>query len=389
MALDQSKAFESETGFQAVDGNTLGPLFTGGPAAPLPGGLAMPERSFYVQVPGTGNIAIWQKYGPANTDWSLYNIQNTIFQNTGWKSNNDSARAAIEESAVIQLFGAGTDADPNASSGTITLTRDMFYANLTLSGTAILNTAGYRIFVRGTCTISGSAVIRRNGNNGTNATNQTGQAGGAALPGVNVGGGQAGGAGVNSNQDAADVAAFGIGYGSNGGTGGNGGGNTPAALGGTVTYAPEHIVNLQHLIGLVFKVGGGGGAGGSGGAPSVLATAGGGGGGGSGGGVVFIMAKTFVNTSTSGVEAKGGNGGTGGAARTGNSGGGGGGAGGGGGFIYIVGLDVTLGTISVAGGTGGTGGARTGTGIVGQNGGNGTTGHTAVYTARSNTWAVT
>src|SRR3990167_10676965 len=51
------------------------------------------------------------------------------------------------QATIANLFGDGSDDDVVISSGTTTLTRDMFYKNLTISGTGILNTASFRVYV--------------------------------------------------------------------------------------------------------------------------------------------------------------------------------------------------------------------------------------------------
>lgn len=298
-----------------------------------------------------------------------------------------NTQVAIEEATLIALFGSGADGDVSLSSGTVTLTRNMHYNNLTLSGTAVLDTNGFIVFVKNTLNISGTARIHHDGNVGGNASGNTPGAGAAATTGFMVGTGQAGGAGVTQNNDSADLSTQ-SGYGGNGGQGGGGGGNTAGmGQGGVVAYYPFHTVNMWHFASpSSFLAGGGGGAGGNGGTNSLLATAGAGGGGGSGGGVVMIFARTFGNTSTLGVTARGGNGGNGGNAASGNSGGGGGGGAGGGGKIYIVCVDLILGNISVAGGTGGNGGAQAGSGAAGQTGTAGSQGHYAVYSGRTGSW---
>ena len=45
------------------------------------------------------------------------------------------------------IYGSGMDGNVSISANT-TLTRDMFYNNLTISAGYTLNTAGYRVFVR-------------------------------------------------------------------------------------------------------------------------------------------------------------------------------------------------------------------------------------------------
>lgn len=77
------------------------------------------------------------------------------------------------------IFGDGSDGDVTISSDT-TLTRDMFYNNLTVDAGFTLNTGGYRIFVKGTLTNNGT--IGRPGNDGDDAAAGIGTAlGGAGL----------------------------------------------------------------------------------------------------------------------------------------------------------------------------------------------------------------
>lgn len=66
-------------------------------------------------------------------------------------------------------FWDGADGDVTINSWTTTLTRDMYYNNLTITSPWVLNPAGYRVFVK--WTIAGTGTINRNGNNGWNWSN--------------------------------------------------------------------------------------------------------------------------------------------------------------------------------------------------------------------------
>ncbi|MBA7692083.1 hypothetical protein ES703_100641 [subsurface metagenome] len=97
----------------------------------------------------------------------------------------------------VAIFGDGSDGDHTVtasySGGPITnnaLTRDAFFNNLTIDSGAVLDVAGYRIFVKGTLTNPGA--IHRNGNNGSQP------AAGAALSPGSLGGSAAGGNGGSS-----------------------------------------------------------------------------------------------------------------------------------------------------------------------------------------------
>lgn len=302
---------------------------------------------------------------------------------------------------VSQNLGDGSDGALSMSSGTLNLTRDMYYTTITLSGTAIVNSNGWKIYCQGACALSGTSTIQNNGASGTNASGGTIGTGGAVTPGNSVGVGQAGangGAfGNNTNGSPGGSTAAVLGYGGASATAGLGGDSgshlaTGGAAGtaGTYTSLPERVIRHDHIINMAYKIAGQGGPGGGGGASSVLTTAGAGGGGGAGGGVVFIFCGSFNNTSSVGIQAKGGNGGNGGTATGGNSGSGGGGSGGGGGQIFIYTIVMTaLGTLTVTGGTAGTTGAKAGGGFVGTNGSAGSTGKTTAFTSSTNTWTVT
>lgn len=300
-------------------------------------------------------------------------------------------------SAAGGTFGDGSDGNISLNSGITTLSRTMYYNNLTLSGTAILSTNGFKIFVLGTLTLSGSASIVRIPNNGGNATGQTAGVGGSALIANDMGAGLAGQNGVNGVNGGLGgasgvpgiAAGSAVGYGGAGGAGGTSGSGTGGAA-GTYTHVPERVVRQDHIYLLAYKLGGLGGASGGAGPSPALGTSGASGGAGSGGGVVMIFATNFNNTSSIGITAKGGNGGNGGNATGGAAAGGSGSGGGGGGMVYVVSLEIiNLGTINVSGGIGGTGGSGLGAGSAGGSGSNGSAGHYSVFYANTNTWLFT
>lgn len=329
----------------------------------------------------------------------------TPFDNTSNGFASSDVQGAIEELLIVAnlalFYGDGSDGDLVLSSGTTTLTRNMFYNSVTISGSAVLNTNGFIIHNRGAFIKTGAtSLIHNNGPAGGNAAGQTAGVPGLAAPGVAYGAGQAGSAGgLGGNNSAIGAVGVGsaavLGYGAAGGNGGQGGQNAAAAVGavggtsGAYTYHPERVVRVDHLINLAYKMAGQGGSGGGGARSSGLNQAGGGGAGGSGGGVVMIFTKTFSDTSTLGIQAMGGKGGNGGNAPGGTGGGGGGAGGGGGGFIFIVGLDVVVGPLNVTGGAIGTGGTGLAGGATGASGTAGSTGHYSVYTARIGTWTAT
>lgn len=138
-------------------------------------------------------------------------------------------------------FGDGSDGDVILTAST-TLTRDMYYKNLTINTGVVLNTGGYRISVLGTIdgsgTIDFSGIKGSDGVDGSSGSAGTGGAGGAGLPSGTIGGSIVGGAGANgvgSQSDGVSSAASTntswrigsnngqVGGGGSGGNGGNGG----------------------------------------------------------------------------------------------------------------------------------------------------------------------
>lgn len=307
------------------------------------------------------------------------------------------------------IFGNGQDGNITISSGTVTLTQDAFYNNLTISGTGSLVMNAYRVHVAGILDIStapanGIRVVT------TSAPNAAGTAAGA-LPGtltsaeLNTGirgvAGVAGGvaAGTTGTQiSAVNVLIPPTNLGGRGGSGGAGSGGAGGAQGVTnvsTNFKPAYNYNPYLLRGVIQGAGGpGGSAGGSGGGDG---TAGGGSGGsGSGGGVAFIAARTILrgaSTAAGAISAVGGLGGGGGLPAGGNRGGGGGGGGGCGGYIQLVYAFLTGSTatnaIDVSGGRGGNGNNGAGTGLGGNGGGGGAGGVVVLIDVVQGTTGVT
>lgn len=72
------------------------------------------------------------------------------------------------ETSLERFSGDGSDWDVIVS-GTTTLTRDMYYNNLTVTWT--LNTTWYRVFYKGICQVAEWGVIQANWNTGSNWSN--------------------------------------------------------------------------------------------------------------------------------------------------------------------------------------------------------------------------
>ena len=246
----------------------------------------------------------------------------------------------------LAKYGDGSDGNETTAgggAGDVTLSRDMFYNNLTVTAGDTITAGGYRIFVKGTLTNGGT--IERNGNfppaYGAAGGLTAGSLGGSAAGGAGDGGagGGGGGAGVlfiaariivnngiisanggNGRDAFADAAANNDGnpgaastssLGDNGGKGGDSGAFTGGA-GGVATAptavksgfrAPSLAIILKEIETTVVKI-----AGGAGGGSGSFATAANKGGGGGGGGGCLVL---IYNSLTSGTETA--NGGTGGA----------------------------------------------------------------------------
>lgn len=299
----------------------------------------------------------------------------------------------------VGYFGSGQDGNVTISSGTTTLSRDMFYQNLTLSGTGVLVTAGFRVFVSEmldlsaaqigaiTCTGAVGAVGTGAGGaggagaGGSNGTNSTLGAGGAAAGGGagsatngSNGSAQAGASPMLNPQTAAISGAAGAGGTGSAGVAGSNTGNTQASFSYGYTLLP--VVVISGVVDIIRPSIGGAGGGGGGG--DGVNSGGGGGGGGGSGGSLSIYAR-FINrgsnTNAAIIQVRGGNGGAGGTPTAGNAGGGGGGSGGGGGQLLIFyggiyGSAITD-ALDVTGGTGGAGGALHGTGAAANGNGGG------------------
>lgn len=286
-------------------------------------------------------------------------------------------------------FGDGSDGNVTISTPT-TLTRDMYYDNLTVND--VLTTANFRIFVRGTLTGNGSGVIQSNG------ANASGTIAGAATTGyfsntAGVNGGASSSA--NNPSVAGQTPTYSLGVnnapasGSTGGTSGNGNaGGATGALGGTVNLPRSWGKLLFDTIqGVIFAattlfkiVSAPGAASGPSGGGTGSVNGGAGGGSGASGGLVWIAARIWAGTFI--IKALGGNGGNGSNGGNGGTYGGGGGGGGNGGnggiaaVIYAIktwaGSYVLTGGTAGIGGNGGTGTNPGGSGTSGTNGATGT-----------------
>lgn len=292
-------------------------------------------------------------------------------------------RASVLSSLDAATFGSWADGNVTISADT-SLTRDMYYNNLTINNTFTLSPKWYRIFVAGTLNCIGSGKIASNGwaggsgwpwnSSSTTVTGGTAWArdyttGSLPIPKVWVAGNTVSGWGNGVNgtawtatslnlSEVLAVAGGDSGRGSYSATVGTGG----AAWSGSTfpTEKPYNFIAAYKLYDLVgstltkHDITPTGGSGGGGGGNWGSNFWGSGGGSGSSGGCIFIAAKTITNLN---VEAIGWAGGNWGAATVVNVWGGGGGAGGNGWVVIILYRTKTTVTSTVTGGAGGTWGA--------------------------------
>lgn len=374
-----------------------------------------------------------------NYPLNLFVIAEVYLRNgmTSIKTLDDSTNGYIYNDArgfsvpTVNDYGDGSDGDVTISVDT-TLTRDMFYNNLTVNTGINLNSGGYRIFVKDTLTMSGTAKISRNGGNGTNAVTTTPGNGGTLAAGSLAGGTSGGNGSASPSGDSATgltpsaasnlVSSLGVASTSHsttlagkGGTNSSGtglGGNNGGANTRSLPMFVLNVINLINQIDYIIGTGigymqssakaNGGGSGGNGYSSSggSFGTGGAGGGGASSGGILFVAARNIVETANSRFEAKGGVGGNGGngtdggvdgGTSRGGGGGGNGGDGGNGGVIILIYLNRNGSSVNcdVSGGVGGTkgnhGGDWNGSGAItsaSTDGTNGVTGQTGVIYTR-------
>ena len=94
----------------------------------------------------------------------------TAWTSTGWTGAllsvwPDTLKVVTDPIWNERSFWDWSDWDVTINSGTTTLTRDMYYNNLTLTSPWVLNPAWYRVFVK--WTFAGTGTINRNGNAGS------------------------------------------------------------------------------------------------------------------------------------------------------------------------------------------------------------------------------
>jgi hypothetical protein len=316
-----------------------------------------------------------------------------------------------------EFFGDGSDFAVSITTA-VTLTRDMYYSNLTISGSGVLNTAGFRVFVSGILDISSAlagAIVGATMTPGGNGSGVAGGSAGAAAVNANGwiiapavgspggGGGAANGSGSSAGGTGNTVNGLGspAGAGGTGGTVGSSTGGNGGALGISNVFSRFRLLTTVVVPppSVAPRFGGGAPGSGGGGGGGALNPGGAGGGGGFCGVVVFLFARTInrsASTVAGAISVAGGNGGNGAPGQAGvtNSSGGGGGGGGGGGFLYLVYRFLTgasaANALSASGGNGGNGGNTGGANAAAGNGGNGgTAGYAMVFNLAADTVVTT
>lgn len=244
-----------------------------------------------------------------------------------------ASAAAGGDTTDIAYFGDGSDGAATITTA-VTLTRDMYYSNLTISGAGSLNTFGWRVFVSGVLDISAAAAAAIVGATITSGRNtQVASYSYGTSTSAGTGGSAVAGAGTAPAVIAGTVYLGGLGGvgGAGGATGGAGGAVTPNS------YPPGRLRLLTATpVPLPFWTGSGlatsfaPGVGGSGGGAGAVSGWGAGGGGGASGTLIFLYARTINRGPSTGIGAISAAGlvGAVGANATAGSGGGGGGGGG-------------------------------------------------------------
>lgn len=339
--------------------------------------IAVGDNDPRVPTTGENDALVGTEWTPSGTNKYVTN-DDTSATAVANKVARYSASGQLPWIPSQAFFGDGSDGDVVISSNT-SLTRDMYYDDLTINNGITLSTKGYRIFVKGTLNCEWTGKIASNG-----------WAGGAGAIGVNTGVAPAGGTAGGADYTGATLPTPKVWVvgGAGGGVAGNGTTGTAVTLNETMTSAVagwaggagssgspgtgwaagsagsnpvmrprtyQSAYNLYDLINSTItrhEIAPTGGSGGGGSGNGWNNMWGGGGGSGSTGGFISIFANIITNLN---VEALGGAGGAGGATNIAPTGGGGWWAGGNGWFILIFYSTKTTVTATVTGGAGGAG----------------------------------
>ena len=331
----------------------------------------------YTAIVGAGCVPVAGLDGKINPNY----IATSSAYNYVWAGSH----VFTATSTFAYYFGDGSDGASTTVSGTTTLSRDMYYTNLTINSGAAIDPAGFKIYVSGTLLNNG--YINSYGNSGGAGGN-----GGVGGAGAGAAGGAAGTAGTAGTAGAALAGGTlgGTVAGPAGRTQAGGAGGNSQLVGGSAAGIAGVTQAVTSCIGsaAVNASGVTGGTGGTGGTGSGGAFGVGGTGAGAVGGVagtcssftrlfvypnwsnMYEFATTTITAYTTSPPsgtggAGGGGGGGGGGAGGGGGGGGSGGSGGSGSAGRVIAIYASIltnnGTILSRGGNGAAGG----------NGGNG------------------
>ena len=106
-----------------------------------------------------GTAAQWSSSDPVlaageigyESDTGFYKIGDGV---TAWGLLQYGGIRGLAGASVLENYGDGSDGDLVISSGTTSLTRDFYYNNVTITGTASIITNGWRLFVKGVLDVS-------------------------------------------------------------------------------------------------------------------------------------------------------------------------------------------------------------------------------------------
>ena len=131
-----------------------------------------------------------------NTDTNQFKLGDGV--NT-WSALSYGGLVGPAQTDILMGFGNGIDGDVSLSAGVTIMSRDMYYNNLTISGSARLVTNGFKIFVKNNLDLTNAptaAIVGNNALDAASATTQTGAAGGTAVTTGTIAGAVAGGTGA-------------------------------------------------------------------------------------------------------------------------------------------------------------------------------------------------
>lgn len=300
-------------------------------------------------------VAIQTTSGPTTLDITTI-ADGQYLKRSG--TNVIGASTSTPAGFMSAIYGPGSMGDlvvPNATP--ISLTKDSYYQNVTIQGTGSLRTAGWKLHVAGTLTISSAGSVHDDGNAASGSTAGGALTGGSSCRGLTgaggngvintVGGGAAGSTSTASALNNSNASPA-------GGAGGTSGAQAGGAAGTATASNQGPWGNWLTGRGASATAWTGGAGGGSGGCSTATTTSSGGGG--SGGGVCWVAAKSIANSGRISC-----NGGTGGNATTSSGGNASGGGGGGGGIVFLI-TDTATSAVGTVTASGGLGGSPVGTG---------------------------